>query len=68
MPRKVKKTDSEFGEGRGLIDPIRRADRAIGQNSGPLAVERSGEELLEIYATDPADPNSTPENSKLERP
>lgn len=62
--RKVTKVDSEFGDGKGLIDPIRRAERVIGQEAGPLA-QRVGEELLEIYATNPADPNSEPATSDL---
>jgi len=39
---------SEFGGGRGLIDPERRRQRRLEPH----------EEMLEIYATDPALPNS----------
>jgi len=59
---------SEFGGGSGLIDPVRRADRVIGQNSGPLVDERVNEELMEIYATNPSDATSEPTTSRLERP
>jgi hypothetical protein len=59
---------TEFGGGSGLIDPVRRADRVIGTASGPLVDDRVGEELMEIYATNPADPTSEPSTAKLERP
>lgn len=49
MPRtRAPRDHSEYGGGPGIIDPVRRADRAIGQ-----AVGVAGEELMEIYATDP---------------
>lgn len=63
--RKVTKNDSEFGDGKGLIDPIRRAERVVGQEATALGVQRLGEELLEIYATNPANPNSEPATSDL---
>lgn len=47
---------SEFGGGSGLIDPMRRADRAITPE----------ESLMEIYATDPSDPQSDPATVNLE--
>lgn len=56
---------TEFGGGPGLIDNVRRAGRVVGENSGPLVDDRVGEELWEIYATNPADPDSTPEKSDL---
>lgn len=44
---------SEHGEfsGGGMIDPQRRADRLVGQEAG---VQHMGEELWEVYATNPA--------------
>lgn len=58
--------ETEFGGGPGLIDATRRAERVIGQaTGGPGGV---GEELMEIYATNPADPNSDPETAQIERP
>lgn len=57
--------DSEFGDGPGLIDPIRRAARVIGQEAGPIGPQRLGEELWEIYATNPADPNADPATAEL---
>lgn len=51
MPyRKAPSDHTEFGGGPGLIDPAARADRNI-------SAEQS---LLEIYATDPSDPESDP--------
>lgn len=58
---------TEFGGGPGMIDPVRRADRVIGQQAGPV-VQGVGEELWEIYATNPADPTATAEESVIERP
>lgn len=46
---------TEFGGGPGLIDPMRRADRAISPE----------EALMEIYATDPSDPKSDPATVSL---
>lgn len=51
-----------------MIDPQRRADRAVGTNADPTGYQNMGEELWEIYATDPADPTSNPETSVVERP
>jgi hypothetical protein len=45
---KVPKDHTEFGGGPGLIDPMNRADRTLTPE----------EELIEIYATDPAPPRS----------
>lgn len=54
MPyKKAPKDHTEFGGGDGLIDPVRRADRVIGQNAGPL-VQGPNEELMEIYFSDPS--------------
>jgi hypothetical protein len=63
----TREQDGEFSGGPGLIDALRRSTRVIGQQSGPL-VQGVGEELMEIYAVDLLDPNSTPETSALERP
>lgn len=41
---------SEFGGGPGLIDPVLRKDRVL----------EGHQALLEIYATDPTDPQSDP--------
>jgi hypothetical protein len=58
----------EFSGGPGLIDPVRRAERVVGNDSGTAVMYNLGEELKEIYATDPADEASTPENAVVERP
>ena len=47
---------TEFGGGPGLIDPQRRKDRVL----------EGHEELWEIYATDPSDPQSDPATVSLE--
>lgn len=68
MPRKgssLPKTHTEFGGGPGLIDEVRRADRVVGTEAYALGVQGMGEELMEIYATNPADPDSTPQTSDL---
>jgi hypothetical protein len=61
--RQVGTDEGEFSGGGGLIDPIRRAARVIGQQAGPV-VQGPSEELMEIYATNPTDPDSGPENSE----
>lgn len=58
----------EFSGGPGLIDPVRRAERVVGNDTGTGVMYHIGEELKEIYATDPANPDSGPENSVVERP
>jgi hypothetical protein len=50
-----------------LIDPTRRAERVIGQQAGPL-VQGVGEELMEIYATDPTKQGEDLAKVQLERP
>lgn len=45
---------SEFGGGRGLIDPVRRADRVL----------EPYEQLMEVYATDPY-PTVDPETGEI---
>lgn len=65
MPRKATTEDSEFGDGPGLIDTQRRADRAIGQDADPMGYQRMGEEAWEIYATNPNDPEADPKESVL---
>lgn len=57
----------EFSGGPGMIDPERRALGIIGQDAGPV-VQGVGEELWEIYATNPADPAADPVTSVVERP
>lgn len=47
---------TEFGGGPGLIDPMRRSDRAISPE----------ESMMEIYATDPSDAQSDPATVNLE--
>lgn len=47
---------TEFGGGPGLVDPERRKDRALEPH----------EELWEIYATNPMDPEADPATSDLE--
>lgn len=57
MPyKKVPDDHSEFGGGPGLIDPVLRKDRNVTPE----------QELLEIYATDPSDPQSDPALVNLE--
>lgn len=69
MPyKKVPKGHSEFGGGPGMIDATRRADRAVGTNTDAMGYQNMGEELWEVYATNPADPESSPETSTVERP
>lgn len=74
MARDVR-NHGEFSGGEGLInDEERRAARVIGQEAGPL-VQGPNEELMEIYATNPAytiapegsglAQNSEPETSDL---
>lgn len=64
MPyKKVPADHSEFGGGPGLIDPVRRADRVIGQET--YAIPMVGEEAMEIYATNPADPAADPATADL---
>lgn len=61
MPRtgaQIPKDHTEFGGGAGLIDSVSRADRALDPE----------QELMEIYATNPADEKSDPATVKLERP
>jgi hypothetical protein len=67
MPRSknVPAGHTEFGGGPGLIDNVRRSERIVGTEAGPAVDDHVGEELWEIYATNPADPNSTPETSDL---
>ena len=57
--------ESEFGDGPGLIDPIRREERVIGQEATAMGYQRMGEELWEVYATNPADPNADPTTAPL---
>lgn len=47
----------EFSGGPGLIDPERRKDRQV----------TAEEELVELYATNPADPNSEPSTVDLDK-
>jgi hypothetical protein len=57
--KKAPKDHSEFGGGAGMLDAIRRKDARD---------TLSEEQLWEIYATDPADPNADPTTSVIERP
>jgi hypothetical protein len=57
--------ESEFGDGGGLIDPIRRAARVIGQDADPTGYQRAGEELWEIYATNPSNVDADPATAEL---
>lgn len=53
MPyRKAPTGHSEYGGGPGLIDPEVRKDRALS----------SADELIEIYSTNPTDPDTSPED------
>lgn len=62
MPyKKVPTGHTEFGGGPGMIDPQRRKDRVFEGEDG-------AQELWEIYATVPHDPESEPETSQVERP
>lgn len=62
MPyKKAPNGHSEFGGGPGMIDPVRRKDRVFENQD-------AGQQLWEIYATDPADPSSEPETSQVDRP
>lgn len=65
MSRSVSSDDSEFGDGPGLIDETRRAERVIGQAATATGYGRMGEEAWEIYATNPADPNANPATAEL---
>lgn len=58
MGRRGDADETEFGGVSGLIEEQRREERLLEPH----------EELLEIYATNPADPKSTPETAKIERP
>jgi hypothetical protein len=56
MPRKRAPIDhTEFGGGPGLIDPVLREDRLVSAN----------DQLKEIYATNPNDPEADPATSDL---
>jgi hypothetical protein len=65
MSRTLSADDSEFGDGPGLIDPIRRAERVVGQAATASGYQRAGEEAWEIYATNPADPDADPATSTV---
>lgn len=65
MSRSITPDDSEFGDGPGLIDETRRAERVIGQEATAMGYQRMGEELWEIYATNPANPDADPATSEL---
>jgi len=56
MPRKKAPSDhTEFGGGPGLIDPVSRTDRNVSARDS----------LLEIYATNPNDPDADPATADL---
>lgn len=56
MPyKKAPKGHTEFGGGPGLIDPVLRKDRVI----------TAEESLMEIYATNPMDPEADPATADL---
>lgn len=60
MPYKgsnIPKDHSEMGGGPGLIDPMRRKDRAL----------EGHEEVWELYATNSADANSNPSEVPVPR-
>lgn len=60
MPYKrnsIPRTHTEMGGGDGLIDPMRRKDRVL----------EGHEELMEIYATNSADPGSNPSEVPVPR-
>jgi len=65
---KAPKNHGEFSGGPGLVDPEQRKDRNIGPATGPLVDERVGEELLEIYATNPAIADEDLATVQIERP
>lgn len=52
------KSHGEFSGGPEFIDPQRKLDRVVGTETFPMAYQNPGEELAEIYATNPADPDS----------
>lgn len=53
--KKAPKGHTEFGGGPGLIDPVLRKDRVV----------TAEQELMEIYATNPMDPEADPATSDL---
>jgi hypothetical protein len=56
MPRKKAPADhTEFGGGPGLIDPVSREDRNVSAR----------DQLMEIYATNPNDPEADPATADL---
>lgn len=59
---------TQFGGGPGLIDPERRKDRVVGQEATATGYGNMGEELWEIYATNPAQATSEPETAPLDPP
>jgi len=59
---------TEFGGGEGMIDPEMRKDRIIGQSAETLAERHLGEELWEIYATNPSVADEELDKVLIERP
>lgn len=66
------KGHSEFGGGEGLfgdgVTSGRRRSRVIGNESGSAVMYNLGEELREIYATDPAVAGQDLATVQVERP
>lgn len=63
--RKVGREETEFGGGSGLVDSVLRANRVVGQERTASGWAGLNDETMEIYATNPADPESGQENSDL---